>query len=129
MRKIVLHRPAADNAANFCDAGAELIVSDKAEAKHISAKRADELLATGGAVTPTEAQHEDRQADEGAFDPAPFTAKHTSGGRYLISGPGLDEPEKVAGGKAAMQARVRELQALQPPPPVTAPNEGGGAAE
>lgn len=44
MKKISLNGPTADNLGQFCDAGAELIVSDSKQAGHISRDRAQDLL-------------------------------------------------------------------------------------
>jgi topoisomerase IA-like protein len=50
LTSITLHRAAADNAGDFQDAGAELKISDKAEAGAISAERARDLLDSHGAT-------------------------------------------------------------------------------
>jgi hypothetical protein len=39
-----------------------------------------------------------------------FTAKHIAGGVFAITGPGLDEPEKVKG-KTEVAVRIAELEA------------------
>lgn len=55
MRKILLHRPTADNAGLFADAGTTLSVGEKLGAdgaSTITAARAAELVDSGGAVDP-----------------------------------------------------------------------------
>jgi len=53
MKKIVLHGPAIDAAGNFCDAGTELEIGDKAKAGTIAAESARQLVAAGTAVSAT----------------------------------------------------------------------------
>ena len=50
MQKILLHRSAVDNAGTYCDAGGTLTIADGSDAKTITGERADELLASQGAV-------------------------------------------------------------------------------
>lgn len=113
MKKIVLHGPAADNAGNFCDAGVTLEIGDKAAAGFITADRAHDLVVRQGAVSATAEERLEKAATPD-FDPAPFTVDVRPGGRYSISGPGLDTPEAIRG-KARVQARVAELRAAMPP--------------
>lgn len=62
---------------------------------------ANEVIGGGDAA----AEHDDREVPSGAF-----TLTHTSFGNYEITGPGLDEPERVKG-KANAEARLAELEA------------------
>ena len=64
MRKIVLHSAAADTLGGYHDAGAKLCVSAQKKAGHITAARADQLLAESAAVTLAEAAAEEQAAEE-----------------------------------------------------------------
>lgn len=61
-----------------------------------------------------EAEHvigqDGEEADNGAAQAGAFTLTDHKFGNYEITGPGLDEPEKVRG-KAAAEARLAELEA------------------
>ena len=48
--RVHLHRATVDNAGRFVDAGVDIEVGDEAE--QIPADRADQLLASGGAIDP-----------------------------------------------------------------------------
>lgn len=50
MKSIILNRATVDNAGGYCDAGAELVIGDKAEASTITAARAKELVDSSGAA-------------------------------------------------------------------------------
>ena len=50
MKKIILHRAAADNAGGYQDAGATLTIADGVERDTISAERAKDLLDSAGAA-------------------------------------------------------------------------------
>lgn len=75
MRKIILHGPAVDRTGAFRDAGSTLVVgaADNADAD-IDTARADELLASGIAVTLTEEREgETISAEVAADEPAALT--------------------------------------------------------
>jgi hypothetical protein len=62
MKAIHLHRPAADNAGRFVDAGTDLTVGDAAEDGVIDAGRAQELVDGAGAVDATPAEPTTRKS-------------------------------------------------------------------
>jgi len=90
--------------------------------KVIAGKSSKELAEEEAARAAAEAEHE----EEGDGDDTPvFTAKHIAGSLFEITGPGLEQPERVKG-KAETEARVVALteayEAQQ-----AASNGGGGA--
>ena len=90
--------------------------------KVIAGKSSKELAEEEAARAAAEAEHE----EEGdGHDPPVFTAKHIAGSLFEITGPGLEQPERVKG-KAETEARVLALteayEAQQ-----AASNGGGGA--
>ena len=50
MKKILLHRPAVDNAGVYRDAGVQLAIATGNEPGTIASERADELLHSNGAA-------------------------------------------------------------------------------
>lgn len=52
MKRITLHRPAADNTGAFVDAGSDLLVGEANEPKTINADRALALIDSHGAIDP-----------------------------------------------------------------------------
>lgn len=69
----------------------------------VPASRVAGLVERGKIELPAVLHH-----DEGDQETASFTMKHVGAGIWAISGPGLDEPEKVKG-KHAAEARMAEL--------------------
>ncbi|MAN11092.1 MAG: hypothetical protein CMN63_01510 [Sphingobium sp.] len=89
----------------------------------IAGKTSKEIAKEEEAARAAAAEQEDEEEDG---DVAPlFTAKHIAGGLFEITGPGLEQPERVKG-KAETEARVVALteayEAQQ-----AASNGGGGA--
>lgn len=90
--------------------------------KVIAGKSSKELAEEEAARAAAEAEHE----EEGDGNDTPvFTAKHIAGGLFEITGPDLEQPERVKG-KTEAEARVMALteayEAQQ-----AADNGGGGA--
>lgn len=71
----------------------------------ISGKTSKEIAQEEAARAAAEAEDDD---DEEEHDTPLFTSKHIAGGLYEISGPGLEQPERVKG-KTETEVRIAEL--------------------
>lgn len=93
-------------------------VSEGKILRDITTKRFDELEKKGLVREATDAEVE--AGDQHAFEKdtsgdndgqgSAFTMKHKSGGKFVITGPGLPEDGEAVQGKEAAQARLAALQ-------------------
>lgn len=103
MKKIVLHSATADNAGQYCDAGAALEVralhGDADDAGKITAERAEALLEAGGAVSAAEAREEEQASAIDPLDQDVWSARRAS-----LPAMNATASKTRRGGKAASDA-------------------------
>jgi hypothetical protein len=99
--------------------GTSMIVAKKGESHPVPAELLNDFVIDKSIERPKGWQHPDgdHAADDddetGAGDggaPA-YSAKHRSGGKFIVTGPGLPDDGELVDGKAAAEARVAELNA------------------